>query len=178
MKMGLIKFVFTFISLGLVLSFYPAQEANATSNDECAIWLCLPTGFPSGCSDAKSAMMKRIKHFKSPLPSLSSCLTDASAEGVDTSSTGEMTYDYGYAAHIPTYTYCSAKRRVAKDTYECREETTVEEHYVKGTQCGYKRVDKETTTKYPSNCDATYRYIDEYVDGVQYGDTYYFTTSY
>lgn len=40
-----------------------APESQA-SNDDCAIWLCLPTGFPSGCGGAKSAFKKRIKKVR------------------------------------------------------------------------------------------------------------------
>ncbi|MNQ89716.1 hypothetical protein D3C85_1050310 [compost metagenome] len=56
--------------------------ANAASQDECSIWLCLPGGFPNGCSAAKSAMKDRVKKGKSPLPSFSSCSVDGSAGGM------------------------------------------------------------------------------------------------
>lgn len=47
--------------------------AQAASQDECAIWICLPGGFPSGCGSAHSAFKKRLKKGKSPLPSWGSC---------------------------------------------------------------------------------------------------------
>ena len=37
-----------------------SPSVQAASEDECAIWLCLPGGFPSGCGGAKSAMLKRL----------------------------------------------------------------------------------------------------------------------
>ncbi len=43
-------------------------NAYAASEAECSIWLCLPTGFPSGCEQAKSAFKQRIKKLKSPCP--------------------------------------------------------------------------------------------------------------
>ena len=55
----------------------PASPSMAASQDECAIWLCLPSGFPAGCSAAKSAFKKRILKRKPPLPSFSSCAVNA-----------------------------------------------------------------------------------------------------
>lgn len=51
------------------------DSAHASSQDECAIWLCLPAGFPTGCSSAHSEFKKRIKKGRPPLPDLSSCTT-------------------------------------------------------------------------------------------------------
>lgn len=73
----------------------PAPPIYANDAD-CAIWLCLPVGFPSGCGDAKQAFINRIKSFKSPLPSLTSCLVSS---GVKTS-TGTLNSIDGYAAFI------------------------------------------------------------------------------
>lgn len=50
--------------------------AHATSENECAIWLCLPSGFADGCSGAHSAFKKRLLKGKSPLPNWSSCSED------------------------------------------------------------------------------------------------------
>ena len=58
--------------------FFPLPEAKAASQDECAIWLCLPGGFPDGCGGAKSAMYKRLKKRKPPLPSFGSCASGES----------------------------------------------------------------------------------------------------
>ena len=49
--------------------------AKAESEAACAIWLCLPGGFPTGCAAAYSEFKHRLKKGKSPLPSLSSCTT-------------------------------------------------------------------------------------------------------
>lgn len=59
------------------------DRPQAASQAECAIWLCLPGGFPSGCSAARSAFHHRIKHRRSPLPSLSSCTTGPDGVGTD-----------------------------------------------------------------------------------------------
>ena len=50
-----------------------ADRATAASDDECAIWICLPGGFPPGCGAAAAAMAKRLHRFKPPLPSWNSC---------------------------------------------------------------------------------------------------------
>lgn len=58
----------------LGLSTLP-RPAYAASEAECAIWICLPGGFPSGCAAAYSAFKNRIKYARPPLPDLASCVT-------------------------------------------------------------------------------------------------------
>jgi len=53
--------------------------AKAASQDACAIWLCLPGGFPQGCSGAYSEFKSRIKKGRDPLPKLSSCTNDGTS---------------------------------------------------------------------------------------------------
>ncbi len=72
----------------------PAPPAVAASQDECAIWLCLPTGFLAGCSDAKKAFERRILKGKSPLPAWGSC-------AVTYASTPEFTFAVGYETYEP-----------------------------------------------------------------------------
>lgn len=63
-----------YIALLLVAAFFSQTHiARAESQAACAIWLCLPGGFPTGCADAYSEFKHRIKKGKSPLPNLSSC---------------------------------------------------------------------------------------------------------
>ncbi len=80
----LVLFIFVFSG------FLPMQEVRAASQDECAIWLCLPGGFPQGCAAAHSAMLQRLKKFKPPLPDFGSC-----AEG------GSGSYVLGYEPYEP-----------------------------------------------------------------------------
>lgn len=66
----------------LVLTFAPLlfsipATSQAASKDECAILLCLPQGFPDGCSAAKKAWQKRLRKGKSPMPDLSSCTIES-----------------------------------------------------------------------------------------------------
>lgn len=58
-------------------------QAKAESEADCAIWICLPGGFPSGCEAAYRAYKDRIKHDRAPLPKLSSCTTGPNGEKVD-----------------------------------------------------------------------------------------------
>lgn len=70
-----------FLTLLLVFSF--EKSSNAASQDACAIWICLPGGFPQGCGSAYSEFKKRIKKGRDPLPQLSSCTTGPNGERVN-----------------------------------------------------------------------------------------------
>lgn len=80
--------------MGLVGYFgvLPENEAQAASQDECAIWLCLPAGFGEGCSGAHNAFKKRLRKGKSPLPSWNSCVE------------GNAPEPYNYTRKYKTYT--------------------------------------------------------------------------
>ena len=55
------------------------RVASGASQDECAIWLCLPQAFiPSGCKRARRALIKRVtprpwRPAKPPLPAFREC---------------------------------------------------------------------------------------------------------
>lgn len=66
-----------------MLFFSPSKIATASSQNACAIWICLPGGFPSGCSGAYSEFKNRIKKGRAPLPNLSSCTSGPNGERVD-----------------------------------------------------------------------------------------------
>jgi len=67
------KFMIGLISMGFL--FFDVSGAKADTEAACAIWLCLPGGFSTGCAPAYSEFKQRIKKGKSPLPNLSSCTT-------------------------------------------------------------------------------------------------------
>jgi len=79
MKAALIKAAaVTSLMIGIYGS--STEPAYAASEDECAIWLCLPLSFVySECNVAYSAMLDRIFSFppKPPLPLFGSCSADA-----------------------------------------------------------------------------------------------------
>ncbi len=85
------KFFLLFFA-GLVLF---SVGGRAESQDACAIWLCLPGGFPQGCEGAYSEFKHRLKKGRSPLPNLSSCTTGPNGE----KSNGR--YQLGYEKYYP-----------------------------------------------------------------------------
>jgi hypothetical protein len=151
------------VALGVAGTLAPGS-AKAASQDECAIWICLPGGFPSGCGGAKSALKKRIKKFKPPLPAFSSCVVSSG------SNSSQMSYDYNFAALIAEQRTCkrwghgngSVKRCVGG--WE-----VIPQHYEKGTRCYHEQGGYRT----PRGCIATKRYVDVYIDGHTAGPTYY-----
>ena len=80
----------------MVLPLFPSSEAQAASQNECAIWICLPAGFPDGCSAPHKAFLRRLKKGKSPLPGWGSCAVNhPDAPNVDAQA------DFGADPYIP-----------------------------------------------------------------------------
>ncbi|EGQ8549995.1 TPA: conjugal transfer protein TraL [Vibrio vulnificus] len=159
------------LSLGILLpTLTLSPTAYAASDAECSIWLCLPTGFPSGCGDAKSAFKKRIKKFKPPLPSFTGCLLK------DSPKTSTMDAKDGYAALMPEKRVCNSwEQRRSGGEWEryCTGYKTIPTHVIKNTRCYSRWRDGERITN-PSGCSRTIRYVDTYMDGKTYGETHYF----
>lgn len=86
------RIFFKKLSCLVVISFLCSAPAKASSQDACAIWICLPGGFPSRCSAAYSEFKSRIKHGKPPLPDLASCTS--SPDGKASSGRYEMGHEY------------------------------------------------------------------------------------
>jgi len=84
-----------FLSIFLVSSVFVMKPVRAESEDACAIWLCLPAGFPQGCSGAYGEFRHRLKKRRPPLPDLSSCTTGPNGE----KSSGR--YELGYEEYYP-----------------------------------------------------------------------------
>ncbi|SRR5690554_3744869 len=144
---------------GVVLS----GNSQAASEDECAIWICLPGAFPATCEAAKSAMVSRIKDGKSPLPSFSACSADGTSHG--------MSSNYGPAAYIPEREVCTNWVSTHQDYY-CSSWETQPERYVKGSTCRTVSNDSGETT--PAGCTRTARYAEVFdASGEQQGDTYF-----
>lgn len=137
--------------------------AQAASQDECSIWLCLPSGFPGGCGAAKSAMKKRIKKFKPPLPSFTSC-----AVNPPSGSGSHMSSQHGYAAFIPSHQVCS-QYRYGGDRRRCVNWETIPDQYIKGTRCRRDRDGYRT----PKGCTRTERFAEVYIENELAGPTYY-----
>lgn len=145
---------------GLVLP----SAAFAASQDECAIWLCLPGGFPSGCGAAHSAMVDRVKDLKPPLPPFASCVVTGSG-----GSSSTMTSNFGVAAYIPPRRECTRYTWVG-NREECASYRNLPERRVMGTSC---RAHHESGIREPAGCTRTERYATVFVDGEQQGETYW-----
>lgn len=166
----------------LVAAFLvPTFSASAASEAECSIWLCLPTGFPSGCEDAKSAFKKRIKKFKPPLPALSSCIVSVEntpTVDIDLPKPSKLTAKDGIGAYIPKRKVCVRWKSLGSDDPDvCVEQKTIPTHVVKGSRCYIHKDDHRVINTSPNGCSKTVRYVDTYMDGNQYGETYYFDDS-
>lgn len=105
------------------------------NEDECAIWLCLPGGFPEGCGKAHSAMTKRLKKGKSPLPSFSSC----SADGNDHGLAHHQTTAYKIEAHDVCTDGNAEKiagnKLIRKMRFTCNKFQRIEEHWGSEAEC-------------------------------------------
>ncbi len=142
---------------------------HAASDAECAIWMCLPTGFIGGCSDAKKAFKKRVRRHKSPLPDFVGCLKNAGNEEEQAAlgiKPDTFTAKDGIAAYVPTYRECT--RRDRND--HCVSWNTVDAHYVKNTRC----IRESGGYSSPKNCTSTYLYTEVYRSGMLFGQTEYY----
>ena len=145
----------------------PTAQA-APSGDECAIWMCLPTGFITGCSGARKAFLKRIKKFKPPLPDFTSCLigSPTGQAGADT-----FTSDYGIAAYLPPRRICTRYEQGFNDRQRCLDWREEPEQYIKNRPCQYNN--KEGYSE-PKHCTKTVRYTEVYRNGVLFGQPHYY----
>ena len=90
-----IKATIIFLVILLVGGLF-VNKSYAGSQTACAIWLCLPAGFPgSECSAPHSEFKHRIKKGKPPLPNLAGCSTGPNGSY----STGH--YQMGYEPFEP-----------------------------------------------------------------------------
>ncbi|WP_072033006.1 hypothetical protein [Plesiomonas sp. ZOR0011] len=146
--------------------------AYAASDAECSIWLCLPTGFPSGCGEAKSAFLKRIKNRKSPLPSFSSCSAPASSLPPGTP-VSNMTSQHGIAAVMSYSRQCTQWGVDTAAQPICGKWEMKPDKVIRGTSC---RVYGNKDHKYrrPEGCLGTTDWVETYMDGQKYGDTFYY----
>jgi hypothetical protein len=152
----------------LVVLMSTVSTVHAASQNECAIWICLPGGFPAGCGAAHSAMISRIEDRKPPLPAFTSCAAKEPGHS-------DMSYDYNYAAFIPAGKKCvrwDYERDGDSDYQVCSQWESWDDHWVKGTRCIH-RTSGEDEYWYPEGCTTTARYVDVFVDRQLVGETYY-----
>ncbi len=150
------KYITTIITFIFLATAFSTPVLSA-SQDECAIWLCLPGGFPSGCGGAKSAMKSRIKHHKSPLPNFSSCAVESS----------NMSYKQGQVTYIPPKS-CGPFGTGTGSGFPYGGNGGIFGGCVPSSGGWVKN------GKCPSLACQTKRYIDVFVDGQQAGTSYYY----
>ena len=149
------------LGISLLAGLAMSGNSQAASEDECAIWICLPGGFPETCGAAASAMKDRIKDGKSPLPPFSACSHDGTEFG--------MSHNHGLAAYIPEQQVCKSWGGHQGDT--CTQWDTVPEQYVKGTAC--QAANNDGAEMIPKGCTSTARWAEVFSNGEQQGGTYY-----
>lgn len=163
----------------LTLSLAVPTKSYAESDAACAIWLCLPTGFGQGCGDAKSEFKKRIKKGRSPLPDLGSCIVKSVLGNSNQSGAkaSVMSSKDGIGALISSHTTCDkwARKRSGGETESYCAKTKIVPAYVQhNVYCQRRTRDNDES---PKHCTRTVRYVQTFMDGKQFGSTYYFDGS-
>lgn len=158
MKMLLISLV------ALTTFLFDVRMAKAESEAACAIWLCLPGGFPTGCAAAHSEFKHRIKKGRSPLPNLSSCTT-----GPD-GSTSNGRYELGVEYFMP----CKEGFKLDPSNSNPFEAATCKPT---STKCSlrekYRRDEQNNCTSYAATRRTQPRYVKMWVDGQYLGQFFY-----
>lgn len=176
MKLRNSKCLTPFIVIALATTGFLPYPSKAASQDECSIWLCLPSGFPSGCGGAKSAMKNRVKKGKSPLPNFGECVVSSPG---DDKNQPPMHSSHGVAAYIPAHTSCvkwsisGGGGRNGSEKRTCIQTERVPEQYVKGTTCQRYGGSSNSYTERPKGCTSTVSWAEVWQGNQQYGETYY-----
>lgn len=173
MNVGIKKTGALMIFLSVSMGYLP-YPSKAASQDECSIWLCLPSGFPSGCGGAKSAMKKRLKKGKSAMPELHECIVKSSE--TDSSSSYDSTYSKeGVAAYIPERKQCTKWNNQSGNSGNrvCTKFEVIPAHYVKGTSCQRFGGSNGSHKASPDGCTKTVRWAEVWDGPAQVGATYY-----
>ena len=174
-----------------LLSFQAFGASDGIMSDrqnECAIWLCLPGGFPGGCEAAQRAYIKRITSFTggkhkrrkyTDLPRSDLCI-DENPEGIEDFNVGPdsvITYKGAYEVHMPAYNtctrwgyryaysnrvrYCAAIKTTPARVFESPEKY----HEYQTINVGQR--------EYTTGWAPTKHYTDVLVDGEKVGKRYY-----
>ncbi|MFA1563232.1 hypothetical protein [Aliivibrio fischeri] len=152
------------ISSALISSVY-SPPVRAASDDACAIWMCLPTGFGEGCRGPHKEFRKRTRRHQPAMPPFQACM--ARPKGDTTEITDRYESKTGVAAYIPSHSVCSNY----SSKNGCLDYTTVDEQVIKDEAC--HRTSKEGDY-HPVGCTKTLRYTEVYKNGVLFGQTAYY----
>lgn len=146
---------------------YPAP-VFAASQDECAIWLCAPGGFPSGCEAAKKAMKHRLRKGKSPLPAFSACAVKDKHTNPD-----DFTYTFKKVLKIEEHRVCEHYVE-GKNKTSCAAYKTVPAHFRAGNSCYKGRKTKDNDPERIEGCSAVLFELKVFEKGQQFGEPFYF----
>lgn len=160
---------FSFFSLllfcsALSTSIY-SPPVRAASDDACAIWICLPTGFGKGCSKPHKEFRKRTRRGQPAMPPFQACM--ARPKGDTTEITDHYESKTGVAAYIPSHSVCSNY----SSKNGCLGYSTVDEQVIKDEACARSSKDGDYR---PSGCTKTLRYTEVYRNGLLFGQTAYY----
>ncbi|OKP21804.1 hypothetical protein BSQ40_25610 [Serratia fonticola] len=155
------KYFIVIFLLTLVSTISP-KVSMAASQDECAIWLCMPAGFPgSECNAPHNAMIKRIKKGKSPLPSFGSC-------AVDSPQSGNIGTNEGYAAFYYDRVKCTREH----NDYGCIAFKELPNKIVNESRCKKEPY----TDAYRSQCKSI-SFVQTIIDGKPWGEAVYYDSN-
>ncbi|MFN3071307.1 hypothetical protein ACKWMY_24800 [Serratia sp. J2] len=155
------KYFIVIFLLTLVSTISP-KVSMAASQDECAIWLCMPAGFPgSECNAPHNAMIKRIKKGKSPLPSFGSC-------AVDSPQSGNIGTNEGYAAFYYDRVKCTREH----NDYGCVAFKELPNKIVNESRCKKEPY----TDAYRSQCKSI-SFVQTIIDGKPWGEAVYYDSN-
>ena len=119
--LGLAVCVFT------VSSMAASDGIRKNRTNECAAWLCVPGGFPSGCEAAHSAFIGRITDYTSgkhpkrkytDLPNINNCLEKAENEDKIGSPQTTLTYVTTIVAVVPEHKECTHLQNIEVREYD------------------------------------------------------------
>ena len=179
-----------FLALSLFGSVAQAASSGIMKDrqNECAIWLCLPGGFPGGCEAAKSAFIDRITSFTSgkhprrkftDLPSFDLCV-DENPEGIEDFNVGPdsvITYNGAYEVHMPAYNTCTRWSYRGSGDYRVRYCAAVKTTPAKTFESQEKYHEYQTIEvgqrSYSSHYAPTTHYTEVLVDGKAVGQRHY-----
>ncbi len=154
--------------LGVLLFALPLSHAHAFDPDDCALWLCMPFGFPEGCEDAHETFIKRQLRGQPPLPRIEQCWFNTDEQFPIDNTTPTLDAKNGFAAYIPEHQQC-VRYKAQHDDRICVESITVPPQAIKNRTCTLH--DGQYT---PKGCTQTISYVDFFMDGQPYQDTYYY----
>lgn len=180
--------------LGLLSAFYAYAASDGIRKnrlDECAIWLCAPSGFGEGCDAARSAFIGRVtdytggKHPKrkyTSIPGIQHCIDDdgTAMQG------SQMTYAESTLALVPAHQEC-AKIATIRKCYsndncttlrKCVAWNSIPEKKFQNTRCeigsyiydDYNQIIGSNSS--PAFCTKTINTLSVYGDGQRYGNPY------